>query len=74
MPSTFVHRGVTFKVTRQYDDQFEIAIEMDGETMRGTARTRLRAPADWALTARSAGLSHLHSPQALSSTKIRAIN
>ncbi|MHC2627451.1 hypothetical protein ACVIU7_004982 [Bradyrhizobium liaoningense] len=32
------------------------------------------APADSAPTARSAGLSHLHSPQALSSLEIRAIN
>ncbi len=32
------------------------------------------APADSAPTARSAGLSHLHSPQALSSLEIQAIN
>ena len=32
------------------------------------------APADSAPTARSAGLSHLHSPRALSSLEIRAIN
>lgn len=41
MPSTFNHRGVTFAVKRVYDDQFEIIIEIDGETTSHTVRTRL---------------------------------
>ncbi|KRQ05819.1 MULTISPECIES: hypothetical protein [Bradyrhizobium] len=41
MPSTFTHRGVTFDVKRLYDDQFEIIIEIGGETTRHTVRTRL---------------------------------
>lgn len=41
MPTTYRYRGVLFSVTRQYDDQFEIVINLDDETMRGTVRTRL---------------------------------
>ena len=41
MPATYSHRGVTFSVTRQYDDQFEIAIELKGEMIHSTVRTRL---------------------------------
>jgi len=38
MPSTFTHRGVTFTVTRRYDDQFEIVIELGGQLIQGTVR------------------------------------
>lgn len=41
MPTSYVHRGVTFSVTHQYDDQFEIVVEMDEEVIRGVVRTRL---------------------------------
>ena len=41
MPTTYSHRGVAFSVIRQYDDQFEIVIELDDEAMRSTVRTRL---------------------------------
>ncbi len=41
MPATYIHRGITFSVTSQYDDQFEIVIELDGELIRSTVRTRL---------------------------------
>ncbi|MGY4568391.1 MULTISPECIES: hypothetical protein [Bradyrhizobium] len=41
MPTTDQHRGVPFSVTRQYDDQFEIVIKLDDETIRSTVRTRL---------------------------------
>ena len=41
MPTTYTHRGVTFSVTRQYDDQFEIVIELERELIHSTVRTRL---------------------------------
>ncbi len=41
MPNTFTHRGVTFTVKRRYDDQFEISIELDGQLIKSTVRTRL---------------------------------
>ncbi|MBR0875308.1 hypothetical protein JQ633_33460 [Bradyrhizobium tropiciagri] len=41
MPATYNHRGVTFSVTRQYDDQFEIVIELEGDVLHRTVRTRL---------------------------------
>ncbi|WP_342712727.1 hypothetical protein AAFG13_17120 [Bradyrhizobium sp. B124] len=41
MPTTHIHRGVTFSVARQYEDQFEIVIELGDETVHGTVRTRL---------------------------------
>lgn len=41
MPDTFTHRGVTFDVTRRYDDTFEITILLDGQSIHGTVRTRL---------------------------------
>ncbi len=41
MPTTHSHRGVTFSATRQYDDQFEVVIELDDELIRTTVRTRL---------------------------------
>ncbi|WP_050382846.1 hypothetical protein [Bradyrhizobium pachyrhizi] len=41
MPNTHSHRGVAFSVARQYDDQFEIIIKLDDETIRSTVRTRL---------------------------------
>ncbi|WOH78342.1 hypothetical protein RX327_20500 [Bradyrhizobium sp. BEA-2-5] len=41
MPTTYQHRGVPFSVTHQYDDQFEIVIELDDKSIRSTVRTRL---------------------------------
>ncbi|MCC8977301.1 hypothetical protein [Bradyrhizobium acaciae] len=41
MPTIYIHRGVTFSVTRQYDDQFEIIIELGKEVLHSTVRTRL---------------------------------
>ncbi|MGY3691625.1 hypothetical protein ACVIGA_001705 [Bradyrhizobium sp. USDA 3240] len=41
MPTTHTHRGVTFSVARQYDDQFHIVIKLNDETVHGTVRTRL---------------------------------
>lgn len=41
MPTSYSHRGVTFSVTRQYDDQFEIVIQLDDEIVHSTVRTRL---------------------------------
>ncbi|MHC2333430.1 hypothetical protein [Bradyrhizobium sp. USDA 4454] len=41
MPNSYSHRGVTFSVKRQYDDQFEIIIELDEEVLHSTVRTRL---------------------------------
>ncbi|WP_420965911.1 hypothetical protein [Bradyrhizobium sp. B120] len=41
MPSTFTHRGIAFTVTRRYDDQFEIVIELDGQSIQSAVRTRL---------------------------------
>jgi hypothetical protein len=41
MPDTFTHRGVTFDVTRRYDEEFQITIHLDGRTIRSTVRTRL---------------------------------
>ncbi|PAY04691.1 hypothetical protein CK489_36405 [Bradyrhizobium sp. UFLA03-84] len=41
MPTSYSHRGVTFSVTRQYDDQFEIIIELGEEVLHSTVRTRL---------------------------------
>ncbi|MVT63552.1 hypothetical protein GPL21_00290 [Bradyrhizobium pachyrhizi] len=41
MPATYQHRGVPFSVTRQYDDHFEILIELDYKSIRSVVRTRL---------------------------------
>ena len=41
MPASYIHRGVTFSVTTQHDDQFEIVIELNGELIHSTVRTRL---------------------------------
>ncbi|KJC56874.1 hypothetical protein UP10_16010 [Bradyrhizobium sp. LTSPM299] len=41
MPEIFTHKGVTFSVTRKYDDQFEIIILLDDQSIRSTVRTRL---------------------------------
>jgi hypothetical protein len=41
MPDTFIHRDVTFDVTRRYDDEFEIVIRIGDRSIRSLVRTRL---------------------------------
>ena len=41
MPSRFIYKGIPFTVARRYDDLFEIAMLLDGQSLGSKVRTRL---------------------------------